>query len=316
MANIPSFTLNDGTKIPSLGMGCWMGGPGGGERVYQMCSEALKCGYRHFDTASGYANEEEVGRAIRDSGIPRSDIYVTTKLGSRDHHRVKEAFEESLKKLDVSYIDLYLMHWPLGMISPRSGKVLAPEEHPTYSETWKEMEKLMQTGKVKTLGVSNFSIKTLEHLLPQCEVIPATNQVELHPCLPQAELKAYCEAKNILLTAYSPLGQSTFIMEDTTIKSIAEKVKTTPAQVLMSWAVQRGTITIPKSENKERMLANITLVSIPAEDMAVIDALHQKPNMHKSLLSYHSTEDPVGVFGWTYEQLGWNMVSGGVVPAA
>ncbi|KAJ7026727.1 Aldo/keto reductase [Mycena alexandri] len=323
MANVPFFTLNDGTKIPCLGMGCWMGGPGGGERVYEMCAEALKCGYRHFDTAAGYGNEEEVGRAIRDSGIPRSEIYVTTKLGSPDHHRVKDAFEESLKKLDVSYIDLYLMHWPQGTIYPRSSvyreptpfrSFMGPEEHPMYIETWKEMEKLMQTGRVKTLGVSNFSIKTLEHLLPHCEIIPATNQVELHPCLPQTELKAYCEAKKIFLTAYSPLGRSTFLIEDATIKTLAQKVNTSPAQILISWAIQRGIITVPKSENRERMRANMTLVSLSAEDMAVVDALHQKPNMHKSLLVYHDKEAPGGVFGWTYEQLGWNLVLGGVVP--
>ncbi|KAJ7188731.1 Aldo/keto reductase [Mycena filopes] len=311
MATIPSFTLNNGTKIPALGMGCWMGGPGGGERVYQMCSEALKCGYRHFDTANGYANEEEVGRAIRDSGIPRSEIYLTTKLGNGDHHRVAEAFEESLEKLGVPYVDLYLLHWPQASVD---GKLMAPEDHPTYTETWEEMEKLMQTGKVKTLGVSNFSIKTLEHLLPQCEIIPATNQVEMHPCLPQADLKAYCEAKNILLTAYSPLGRSKFLIEDATIKGLAEKHNTSPAQILLSWAVQRGTIAVPKSEHKERMLANITPVSLSAEDMVVVDGFHKQPNMHKSLLVYHSKEEPASVFGWTYEQLGWNMVLGGVVP--
>ncbi|KAF7375875.1 aldo/keto reductase [Mycena sanguinolenta] len=220
MANIPSFTLNDGTKIPSIGMGCWMGVSGGGERVYDMCLAALQCGYRHFDTASGYANEEYVGRAIRDSGIPREEIYLTTKLGNVDHHRVKEAFEESLQKLDVAYVDLYLLHWPQGFIN---GKVLSPEEHPTFIETWKEMEKLLETGKVKSIGVSNFSIKTLEQLLPHCSIIPATNQVELHPCLPQTKLKAFCEDRGILLTAYSPLGRSTTFMEDTTIKDIAER---------------------------------------------------------------------------------------------
>ncbi|KAJ7775120.1 Aldo/keto reductase [Mycena metata] len=312
MANIPSFTLNDGTKIPALGMGCWMGSPGGSERVYQMCLEALKCGYRHFDTAAGYGNEVEVGRAIRDSGIPRDEIYLTTKLLNSGHHRVKEAFEESLNKLDVDYIDLYLMHWPQALVD---GKVLGPEEHPTSIETWKAMEQLLQTGKVKTIGVSNFSIKTLEHLLPHCEIIPATNQVELHPCLPQADLKAYCEAKNILLTAYSPLGgQGTFFAEDATVQGLARKLNASPAQIVISWAVQRGTIAIPKSENKERMRTNMTLVSLSAEDMKVLDTLHQQTGMHKSLLPFH--DESFGVYGWTYEQLGWNMVLGGVVPAA
>ncbi|KAF7362164.1 aldo/keto reductase [Mycena venus] len=309
-ADIPSFTLNDGTKIPSIGMGCWMGGLGGGERVYDMCSTALKCGYRHFDTASGYANEEHVGRAIRDSGLPREEIYLTTKLGNNDHHRVKEAFEESLKKLGVSYIDLYLLHWPQGFIN---GKVLSPEEHPTFIETYQEMEKLLQTGQVKTIGVSNFSIKNLELLLPHCSVIPATNQVEMHPCLPQNELKAYCQAKGILMTAYSPLGRSTTFMEDITIEGVAEKNKCTKAQVLLSWAVQRGTIVIPKSEDKGRMLSNITLVTLSKLDRAIIDELHEMPNMHKSLLVFDDKGDGT-VFGWTYEQLGWKMEVGGRVP--
>ncbi|KAJ6593578.1 Aldo/keto reductase [Mycena capillaripes] len=306
MADIPSFTLNNGTKIPSIGMGCWMGGPGGGQRVYDMCSAALKCGYRHFDTASGYANEEHVGRAIQDFSIPRNEIYLTTKLGNLDHHRVKEAFEDSLKKLGVSYIDLYLLHWPIG-------KVLSPEEQPTFIETWKEMEKLLTTGQVKTIGVSNFSIQTLEQLLPHCSIIPATNQVELHPCLPQNELKTYCEAKGILLTAYSPLGRSTTFMEDPMIQAVAQKNNTSPAQVVLSWAVQRGNIAIPKSEDKGRMLANITLVPLSKPDMAIIDELHQTPGMHKSLLVFDDKGDGT-VFGWTYEQLGWKMVVGGHVP--
>jgi len=291
-------------------MGCWMDSPNSGERAYDMCSAALKCGYRHFDTASGYANEEYVGRAIRDSGIPREEIYLTTKLGNADHHRVKEAFEESLKKLGVSYVDLYLLHWPQGSIN---GKVLSPEEHPTFTETWKEMEKLLQTGQVKTIGVSNFSIKNLEQLLPHCSIIPATNQVELHPCLPQHELKAYCKAKGILLTAYSPLGRSTTFMEDITIQGVAEKNNVSPAQVLLSWAVQRGTIAVPKSEDKGRMLDNITLVPLSKLDMAIINELHQMPDMHKSLLVFDNKGDGT-VFGWTYEQLGWKMVVGGHVP--
>ncbi|KAF8178540.1 Aldo/keto reductase [Mycena galopus ATCC 62051] len=310
MADISYFTLNDGTKIPSIGMGCWMGGFGGGERVYNMCSAALKCGYRHFDTAAGYANEEQVGRAIRESGIPREEIYLTTKLGNNDHHRVYEAFQESLQKLNVGYVDLYLLHWPQASIK---GKVLGPEEHPTFIETYKEMEKLLETGQVKTIGVSNFSIKTLQELWPHCSVKPATNQVEMHPCLPQTELKAYCESKGILLTAYSPLGRSTTFMENKTIQEVGKKYDVSPAQVVLSWAVKRGTIAIPKSEDKGRMLTNITLVSLSDSDMAIIDGLHTTKDMHKSLLEFDNKGDGT-VFGWTYEQLGWKMVVGGHVP--
>jgi len=260
--------------------------------------------------ASGYANEEYVGRAIRESSIPRSEIYITTKLGNGDHHRVKEAFEESLQKLGVSYIDLYLLHWPMAVVN---GKVLSPEEQPTFIETWKDMEKLLKTGQVKTIGVSNFSIQTLEQLLPHCSIVPATNQVELHPCLPQSELKAYCEAKGILLTAYSPLGRSTTFMEDKTIQALAEKNNASAAQIVISWAVQRGTIAVPKSEDKGRMLANITLVPLSQLDMALIDELHQMPSMHKSLLVFDNKGDGT-IFGWTYEQLGWKMAVGGNVP--
>ncbi|KAJ7715836.1 aldo/keto reductase [Mycena metata] len=245
-----------------------MGSPGpGSRRVYQMCLEALKCGYRHLDTAAGYENEVEVGRAIRDS--------------------VKEAFEELLKKLDVDYIDALA---PSGAHSPVFCKVLGAEEHPTPIETWKAMEQLLQTGKVKTIGVSNFSTKTLEYLLLHCEIIPAINQVEMHPCLPQADLKAYCEAKNILLTAYSPLG--TFFTEDATVQGLAQKLNASPAQIVISWA----------SENKERMRTNMTLVSLSAEDMKVLDTLHRQTGMHKSLFPYHN--ESLRVFGWTYEQLG------------
>ncbi|KAJ7125043.1 aldo/keto reductase [Mycena epipterygia] len=280
------FTLNNGTEIPSVGMGCWMGdAEGGGDRVYKMCLASLECGYRHFDTASGYGNEKEVGRAIRDSEVPRSEIYLTTKLGNGDHHRVKEAFAESIEKLGVEYIDLYLMHWPMAVMD---GKVLGPEEHPTFIETWKEIEKLLETRKVKTIGVSNFSIKTLEQLLPHCSIIPATNQVELHPCLPQNGLKAYCEDKGILLTAYSPLGRSTTFMEDATVKALATKLSISPAQIVLSWAVQR------------------------AEDMSIVDNLHKEPGMHKSLLVFDDKKDGT-VFGWTYEQLGWKMAVGGHV---
>ncbi|KZT27226.1 Aldo/keto reductase [Neolentinus lepideus HHB14362 ss-1] len=316
-ADIPVFTLNDGTKIPSIGMGCWMGTPGGGEKAYKMCQNAIKCGYRHFDTAFGYANEEWVGRAIRESGIPRGEIYLTTKLPNHHHHKVKESFEESIKALDCGYVDLYLMHWPQS--SEDDGKFLQPDEHPTIVDTWKEMEKLLETGKVKTIGVSNFSIKTLTQLLADCDVIPATNQVELHPCLPSNELKAFCESKGIVLTAYSPLGRPTItgtppiFFNDKTIASIAQNNSASPAQIIVSWGVQRGTIVVPKSENVERMKANITLVKLSAEDMQAVDNFHKQPGMHRSLLSYHNA-DPGRVFGWTYADMGWDeMKPGGII---
>ncbi|KAF7315216.1 Aldo-keto reductase [Mycena indigotica] len=310
MTEIPQFSLNNGNKMPSVGLGCWMGAPGGGQRVYDMCSNAFKAGYRHLDTAAGYANEEQVGKAIRDSGIPRSEFFVTTKL--RGDHNVKESFEESLQRLDVDYIDLYLVHWPQVF---KDGKILSPEEEPTIVQTWKEMEGLLETGRVKNIGVSNFSIKTLEILLPHCSVVPATNQVELHPCYPQNDLKEYCESKGILLTAYSPLGRSTFFFEDPTIQKLAEKNSCMTAQIVLSWAVQRGTIIVPKSEDPGRMLANITLVKLSEEDFTTVNTLHKSPGLHKSLLAFDDKKDGT-VFGWTYEQLGWNIRVGGEVVEA
>ncbi|KAF7362165.1 Aldo-keto reductase [Mycena venus] len=320
-AEIPSFKLNDGSTIPSVGLGCYMGGGAFTEKqVYDMCQKAIKAGYRHFDTATGYGNEQQVGDAIRASGLPRSEFYITTKLANGDHHRVREAFEESFKRLNVEYIDLYLLHWPQASMGDvdfsqinAPNMALRPDEHPTFVETWMEIEKLLETGKVKSIGVSNFSIKTLEELLSQCSVVPATNQVELHPCLPQDDLKAYCEAKGILMTAYSPLGRSkTFFAEQSLIRDLAVKYKATPAQIILSWGVQRGTVVVPKSENESRMLANITLMKLSEEDMHEIGRLHSQPGMHRSLVEFHA--DDGSVYGWRYEWLGWNMTKGGIVP--
>ncbi|EDR11535.1 aldo/keto reductase [Laccaria bicolor S238N-H82] len=309
----PDFTLNNGTTIPAIGMGCWMGSvtAGDGNRVVEMCAKALRNGYRHFDTAAGYGNEKMVGDAIKASGIPRKSLYITTKLANPDHHRVREAFEDSLRDLDCEYIDLYLLHWPQAQAPTGNAHVLGPDEHPTFIETWKEMEKLLETGKVKTLGVSNFSCKTLEALLPHCQIVPAVNQVEMHPYLPQNDVKALCEEKGILLTAYSPLGRSATLFEDPTIQKIAEKGKVTPAQVVLAWGVQRGTAVVPKSEDDGRMTANLNLIKLTDEDMEEINAIHLQEGKHRSLLKYHTPEGTV--MGWTYEQLGWNMLTGGIV---
>ncbi|KAK7057506.1 Aldo-keto reductase [Favolaschia claudopus] len=317
---IPSFALNNGSKIPSVGMGCYMGGGDFTDKqVYDMCQKAIKAGYRHFDTATGYGNEQQVGNAIRDSGLPRSDFYVTTKLANGDHHRVHDAFEESFGKLDLEYIDLYLLHWPQASAGDvdfsqinATNMALPPDEHPTFVETYKEMEKLLNTERVRAIGVSNFSIKTLDELLSQCTVIPVVNQVELHPCYPQEDLQAYCEAKSILLTAYSPLGRSkTFFPDQSLFRHLAEKYNVTAAQIVLSWGVQRGTAVIPKSEDETRMLANISLVKLSVEDMQEISAFHVLPGMHRSLVEFHA--DDGSVYGWTYEWLGWNMSKGGIV---
>ncbi|KAF9010476.1 NADP-dependent oxidoreductase domain-containing protein [Cyathus striatus] len=309
--NVPQLEMNNRATVPAVGLGCWMGLPGGGDRVFDMCEKALKIGYRHFDTATAYGNEKMVGKAIKQSGVPRNEIFITTKLANADHHRVREAFEESLRELDCDYIDLYLLHWPQG-IKPGTVSSL-PDDHPTFIETYQEMEKLLETGKVRSIGVSNFSIKTLTALLSRCTVIPTMNQVEMHPCWPQRELKEFCTSKGIILTAYSPLGRSRTLLEHNLVTSIANKHAITPAQVLLSWGLQQGVAVIPKSENEQRLAANITPFQLPDNDIEVLDALHKEPGMHRSLLTYHNLEGTV--FGWTYEQLGWNMVPKGIIVA-
>ncbi|KAF5384530.1 hypothetical protein D9757_006466 [Collybiopsis confluens] len=310
-ANIPQFTLNNGTKMPAVGLGCWMGMVGGEERVYEMCLNALKAGYRHLDTAAGYGNEKQVGRAIRDSGVPRNEIFLTTKLANPDHGRVKEGFEKSLRDLDCDYVDLYLMHWPQAGKSDDNwlGDVFRPGESPTFVETWKDMEKLLEGDKLKSIGVSNFSIKNLEILLPHCTIVPATNQVELHPYLPQDELKDYCESKGFILTAYAPLGQPSpnkpGLINNETVKALASKLNVDVAQVLLSWGVQRNIAVIPQTENAQRMATNITLVQLSPEDTKVLDDLHLQPKMHRSLCHSTRVSETGSVFGWTCEEMGW-----------
>ncbi|ROW01324.1 hypothetical protein VMCG_05969 [Cytospora schulzeri] len=319
-ADVPHFKLKSGLSMPSVGIGCWMGGPGGGEKVYHMITNALKAGYRQIDTAAGYANEEEVGRAVRDSGIPRKDLFITTKLANSAHHRVKEAFEASLAALDLEYIDLWLMHWPQGT---QAGRTLPPEESPTIHETWAEMVKMLDTGKVRALGVANFGVPLLESLLGSTTVVPEVNQVELHPLLPQEDLRRFCAEKGIVVTAYSPLGQPwpnqvSPLLTDEDVKSIAAKYSVNEGQVVLSWAVQKDIVVVPKSENPERLKANISLtlnklVKLDDAELKTIDNLHKKPGMHRSLVQYHQPDGTV--FGWNYEQLGWELDVGGVSKA-
>ncbi|CAE6354492.1 unnamed protein product [Rhizoctonia solani] len=302
-----SFAFNNGRTVPSVGLGCWMGQPGEADACYDMVINGLKIGYRHLDTAFGYGNEEAVGKAIRDSGVPREEIFVTTKLTWDDHGRVAEALERSLNNLGLDYVDLYLMHWPQA-IDPKDGRYLAPEESPTYVETWKAMEALLPSGKVKSIGVSNFSVKTLEVLLPEAKVIPATNQVELHPSLPSFKLLEYCKSKGILLTAFCPLGRQVMnfklFADSAEFKSLNESEGLGTAQLLISWALQRGTIPIPKSVQESRLKDNFNVTKLSDHAMNVIDNFHKTSGVHGTLVF---KSDSGEAFGWTYNQLGWGM---------
>ncbi|KAH0579830.1 hypothetical protein H2248_002658 [Termitomyces sp. 'cryptogamus'] len=304
------FHMNNGAMINAVGVGSWMGRQGEGRHVTNMVKTALKLGYRHIDTAANYGDEASVGQGIHESGVPREELFITTK--SEDHWDPMSALETSLGKLELEYVDMYLMHWPMALRA--DGSALQPDESPTFLETWHLMQEVLKTGKTKAIGVSNFSLKHLSSLLshPATTVVPAVNQVEAHPCLPQHELLRFCRDKGILLVAYSPLGKHKFAL-DLDIQKIAHRLNVTPAQVVLSWGVQRGTPVIPKSEHEDRLAVNLSIIELSNDDMEVLDRLHLKPGMHRSVCGFHSPELGGSCFGWSYQQLGWNFGQGGIM---
>ncbi|KAJ5747568.1 uncharacterized protein N7511_009264 [Penicillium nucicola] len=275
------FKLNTGAEIPALGLGTWQSQPG---EVARAVAHAIKVGYRHIDAALCYGNENEVGQGIKeaiDSGIvKREDLFVTTKLWCSFHARVEEGLQQSLSDLGLEYVDLYLMHWPLAM-NPKGNHNIFPKlpdgsrdivHSHSHVTTWKSMEKLVGTGKVKAIGVSNHSVPYLEKLLPEATIVPAVNQIENHPSLPQQEIVDFCKQKGIHITAYSPLGSTgspLFTAEP--IVSVANKRGVTPATVLLSWHIARGSSVLAKSVTPARIEANrADLIHLDAEDLATI----------------------------------------------
>ncbi|MBI3889684.1 aldo/keto reductase [Candidatus Saccharibacteria bacterium] len=262
--NIPVVTLNDGNTIPQLGLGVWQAKDG--DEVKQAVLSAIDAGYRLIDTAAIYGNEQGVGEAIRESGVAREELFITTKLwnGDQGYDSTYKAFEASLEKLGLEYIDLYLIHWPV----PEYGK---------YVETWKALEEIKASGRVKSIGVCNFNIDHLEKLLAESDVAPAVNQVELHPRLQQRELRAFCESKGIHIESWSPIGGTGGdLLDDPTIKIIADKHSRSTAQVVIRWHIQLGLIVIPKSVHAERIKQNADVFDfeLDNDDMAKISALN------------------------------------------
>ncbi|PQE06430.1 aldo keto reductase protein [Rutstroemia sp. NJR-2017a WRK4] len=273
--NRKTFTLNTGAKIPALGLGTWQSKPG---EVGNAVEIALRKGYRHIDTALAYGNEAEVGAGIKASGVPREEIWLTTKLDNPWHKRVQEGIDSSLKSLGTDYVDLYLMHWP-SSTDPDDLKKHYPDWD--FIKTWHEMQKLPATGKVKNIGVSNFGIKNLEKLLndPGTTVVPAVNQIELHPNNPSPKLVAYCKEKGIHCTGYSCLGSTNSpLYKDQTLLSIAENKGKTPQQVLLAWGLQHEWSVIPKSVNKERIEKNYELDGwqLSSEEIEKLDNLKDR----------------------------------------
>jgi diketogulonate reductase-like aldo/keto reductase len=253
--------MNDGHAIPWLGLGVYL--IDSGSETQEAVHHAFEAGYRHIDTARFYGNERDVGIAVRNSGLPREEIFITTKLWNSDHgcQRTRDACEESLRALDIGYIDLYLLHWPV---------------HQLRGESWKALVGLQEEGKCRSIGVSNYTIAHLQELLHESDALPAVNQVEFSPFLYQSRLLEFCREHGILLEAYSPLTRGDKFTHPTLV-ALAEKHRKTPAQILIRWSLQHEVVVIPKSAHRDRIQENADVFNfdIASADMARLDALDE-----------------------------------------
>lgn len=263
MPAIPAIKLNDGNTIPQLGFGVWQIP---NSEVGSAVAEALSAGYRSIDTAQGYSNEEGVGAAIRESGIDRRELYITSKLRTRDqgYDATLKSFMGSLDRLGLDYLDLFLIHWPV----PAQDK---------YSDTWRAFVQLQRDGRIRSIGVSNFLPEHLDRIIGDSGVAPAVNQIELHPEFQQRDVRAFHQQHDIAIESYSPLGSGA-ALDNETIGAIASKHGKSPAQAIIRWHVQEGLIVIPKSTHADRIRANIDVFDfeLDAEDMASIAKLDRR----------------------------------------
>ncbi|PWB97298.1 aldo/keto reductase [Salinibacterium hongtaonis] len=262
--NTPTITLNSGHRIPQLGFGVFKVDPAETERIV---SEALEMGYRHIDTAAIYGNEEGVGKAIAASGIPREELFITTKqwFTEQANDKSRAAIDASLQKLGLDYVDLYLIHWPAAA-------------NGLYVEAWRALEQFQEDGLSKSIGVSNFLVPHLQTLLAATDVVPAVNQIELHPAYQQTEITSFCRDKGIAIEAWGPLGQGKYpLLEETPVAAAAAAHGKSSAQVVLRWHVQLGNIVFPKSNRAERMAENLDIFDfeLSADEMAAITALER-----------------------------------------
>ncbi|MFI8200625.1 aldo/keto reductase [Streptomyces sp. NPDC085942] len=264
MSGTPVQALNDGTHLPAVGFGTY---PLDDAAAEEAVAGALRLGYRLIDTAFAYGNETGVGRGVARSGVPREEIRLTTKVPGR-HHGYEEtlaSFEESRARLGVEYVDLYLIHWPL----PRTDR---------YVDTWKAMIRLREEGLVRSIGVSNFTAAHLERLQRETGVLPSVNQIEMHPLLPQEELRAVHAAKGVVTESWSPLARGREVLEDPSVRAIAEDHGATPGQVVLRWHTQLGAVPIPKSADPERRRENLDLFGfeLTAQELTTISSGRQR----------------------------------------
>jgi 2,5-diketo-D-gluconate reductase A len=252
MSAVPTIHLNDGRTIPQLGFGVFQIKPA---ETAQAVSTALEVGYRHIDTAEMYGNEQAVGEAVAASGLDRADVYITSKLNNGFHrpYDARRAFEGTLAALDTDHVDLFLIHWPLPTLYDGD-----------YVSTWKTLESFQHDGRARSIGVSNFQVDHLERLAAECDVVPAVNQIELHPYFLNEEVRAHGEAHGIATQAWSPIAQGG-VLDDRVITAIAERLGRSPAQVVLRWHLQRGSIVFPKSTTPARIRENFELFDFELE---------------------------------------------------
>jgi 2,5-diketo-D-gluconate reductase A len=259
--SVPRLPLNSGTSIPQLGFGVFRVDPTDAQRVVE---DALEVGYRHIDTAAAYNNEEQVGAAIAASGIPREELFITTKLANPDHKsgEIVPAFDASLEKLGLDYVDLYLIHWPM-------------PANELYVQAWRQFERFYGEHSARAIGVSNFLVPHLETLLAATDIVPAVNQVELHPLFQQGELRDFASVHGIAIEAWGPLGQGKYdLFGMPAIQELAAAHGKSPAQIVIRWHLQAGNIVIPKSNSRERMIENLDVFDfeLTPEEFATMTA--------------------------------------------